>query len=69
MKLIIDRFEGEYAVCEAEDEMRNIAKIFLPKNASEGDVLVEKNGEYTIDYSETERRRKAVRDLQNKLFK
>lgn len=70
MTLIIDRFEGEYAVCEKEDgEMINIAKIYIPKNANEGDVLIEKDGKYVIDFAKTEAIKKEIRDLQNQLFK
>ena len=40
MKLIIDRFEGEYAVCEKKNRrMINIHKIKLPSEAREGDVV------------------------------
>ena len=45
MKYIIDRFEGKWAVCEAEDgKMIDIEKSKLPKNARAGDVIVQENG-------------------------
>ena len=39
--LIIDRFEGEYAVCEEESgSFRKLPKVFLPAGSREGDCLV-----------------------------
>ena len=66
---IIDRFEGEYAVCEHDGEMVDIAKVFLPKNAKTGDVIVECDGKYMIDQKQTDERRKRVIQLQDELFK
>lgn len=66
---IIDRFEGEYAVCEHDAEMVDIAKVFLPKNAKAGDVIVERDGKYMIDQKQTDERRKRVIQLQDELFK
>ena len=41
MKVIIDRFEEEYAVCEKEDrKIINIDKNKLPSTVKEGDVLI-----------------------------
>ncbi len=40
MKLIIDRFEGDYAVCEREDKtMMDIERSKLPEGVKEGSVL------------------------------
>ncbi len=39
MKVIIDRFEGEYAVVEYEKKVYNLPKLFVPVEAKEGDVL------------------------------
>jgi len=40
MKVIVDRFEGKYAVCEKEGNvMINIEKSQLPKGVKEGDVI------------------------------
>jgi len=63
MRGVIDRFEGDFAVVELENgEMRNIKKELVPAEAKEGDVLkiVE---EITIDYEETEKRRKKIEEL------
>jgi Protein of unknown function (DUF3006) len=69
MKYIIDRFEGDLAVCEAEDgKMVDIEKSKLPENAEVGDVIVLENGHFRVDKKETDRRRKEIEDLMNELF-
>jgi len=69
MKVIIDRFEGLYAVCEKEDRtMMDILKINLPIEAKEGDVLVFYNNMITIDIKETEKRRRNIEKLTEDLW-
>jgi Protein of unknown function (DUF3006) len=69
MKYIIDRFEGDLAVCEAEDgKMVDIEKSKLPKNAEVGDVIILENGHFRVNKDETDRRRKEIEDLMNELF-
>ncbi|GAB6892147.1 DUF3006 domain-containing protein [Geobacillus stearothermophilus] len=69
MKYIIDRFEGKWAVCEAEDgKMIDIEKSKLPKNARAGDVIVQENGKFRVDKKETEKRWKEIEDLMNEVF-
>lgn len=64
-KLIIDRFEGDYAVCETENlEFVNIPKAALPSDAKEGDVI-----SVSIDESETDKRKERIEGLMNSLFK
>ncbi|WP_406542587.1 DUF3006 domain-containing protein [Clostridium ljungdahlii] len=59
MKVIIDRFEGPYAVCEKEDKtMMDIKQINLPIEAKEGYVLDVHGDEITIDLEETQNRKK-----------
>ena len=62
--LIIDRFEGNYAVVEINSEMISIPKSVLPSNAKEGDVL-----KIIIDDNETDKRKKHIENLMNKVFK
>ena len=63
MKVIIDRFEGEYAIVEvAIGQFVNIPKVLIP-NANEGDVI-----KIEIDKKETEERRKHIQDLMNSVF-
>ncbi|KPU44140.1 hypothetical protein OXPF_23070 [Oxobacter pfennigii] len=40
MKVIIDCFEGKFAICETDEKkMINIEKSRIPRDAKEGDVL------------------------------
>ncbi len=69
-KLIIDRFEGTYAICEdQEKKMFAISLNELPQGAKPGDVLqISGAGELSVDQEETQRRRKKMAGLQSKLF-
>ncbi|MBM7871579.1 hypothetical protein JOC70_003079 [Clostridium pascui] len=61
MKVIIDRFEEDFAVCERENKtMLDIPKEILPEEAKEGDVL---NINISIDTEETESRKKLIQEL------
>lgn len=63
MKVIIDRFEGDYAVVELEvGKCVNIPKILIP-DAKEGDVI-----EIKIDRETTEERKKHIEELVNNVF-
>lgn len=66
MQLIIDRFEGEFAVCEYEVnndiEFINLPKVVL-EGASCGDVI-----DITINKNETARRENNIKKLMNDLF-
>lgn len=63
MKVIIDRFEGEYAIVELEvGYFVNIPKVLIP-DASEGDVI-----KIEVEEKETEKRKKHIRDLMNSVF-
>lgn len=54
LQLVIDRFEGEFAVCENRKnrEMVNIKISKLPIQAKEGDILILKNNKFEIDEQE-----------------
>ncbi len=69
-KLIIDRFEGNYAVCEWEDRSTvNIPKYKLPLECKEGDCLVQDTeGMYRKDTETTKTREKRICDKINRLF-
>jgi len=70
MKVIIDRFEGEFAVCEKEDrKMLDIERHKIPSSAKEGDVLDISNDRITIDSEETEKRKKEIEELTMDLWK
>lgn len=70
MKLIIDRFEGEYAVCEKENsEMLDIEVDKLPQNAKEGDVLIFDGENIKIDKKAISKRKKEIENLMDDLWK
>jgi len=69
MKVIIDRFEGDFAVCEKEDrKMIDIERNKVPSTAKEGDVLNIINDRITIDHDETEKRKKEIEELTKDLW-
>lgn len=65
--IIIDRFEGNLAVLETDDGMKNIERSLLPENAAEGDVLVY-DGSWTVDTAATEQRRERTRKRLKRLL-
>lgn len=69
--MIIDRFEGEIAVCECDDgSFKHIAKCDIIGDANEGDVLVcTDNGKYMVDKEKTEQRRQKILLKHRKIWK
>lgn len=67
---IVDRKEGKYAVLEREDgSFVQVELCRLPAEAEEGDCLAEDaDGELMVDAAETEKRKKELFELQNRLF-
>lgn len=63
MTFIIDRFEGEFAVVEANEKTYNIAKALLPDDAKEGSVI-----EVKVDKEATEKAKNEAADLLKDLF-
>ncbi|NMA64673.1 MAG: DUF3006 domain-containing protein [Clostridiaceae bacterium] len=69
MKIIIDRFEGQYAVCEKEDRtMINIEKSKVPIEARPGDVLYVIDDVIVIDEKETKLRKEKMKKLLDSLW-
>ncbi len=64
MKWIIDRIEGETAVCEAGDIMLDIPLSALPDNVKESDVIC-----VAVDCGETNARKENIKNLMDNLFK
>ena len=63
MKVVIDRFEGEYAVVEIDDgTFGRISKAVLP-GAREGDVV-----SIEIDHGETQMRRERIQKLMDEVW-
>lgn len=70
MKLIIDRFEGDIAICETEDGGNiDVARKLIPDDVHEGEVIEEINGVYTALPKETEARRQRIRNMLESLMK
>ena len=70
MKVTVDRFECEYAVCEKADRsMISIRKDRLPQEAKEGDVLIIEGDNIRVDSEETGQRKKDITKLMNDLWK
>lgn len=70
MKVVIDRFEGRFAVCEKDNRtMINIEKNKIPPEAVEGDVLNIEGDTIIVDVEETTRRKKEIEELTRDLWK
>jgi len=70
MKVVIDRFEGELAVCERSDRTTfNIFRNLLPPEAKEGDVLIMEDDRIWIDVEETQKRRSRIEQMMKRLQK
>lgn len=69
MKVIIDRFDGIYAVCEKEDKtIINIEVSRCPKNIKEGDILIIQSDKIKLDNESTETRKKYIEKLTEDLW-
>ncbi len=62
--MIIDRFEGEFAIIEIGGGITvNMPKLLLPENAKEGDVI-----KIIVDEEETSARENRIKNKMNRLF-
>ena len=69
-KLVIDRLEGIYAVCEDEDgTMINIEKNIIEGNPKEGDIIDISETKIIIDQKATNQRQKEIEELTKDLWK
>lgn len=70
MKVVIDRFESGFAVCETQDrKMLNIEKARIPEDAREGDVLfISDGGNITVCKKETKESRDRILKLMDDLW-
>ena len=62
--LIIDRFDGEFAIIETDKGMVSIPRSDVPDAAREGDVL-----ELSVNKAATEGRKERIAGKMDKLFK
>ncbi len=63
--LIIDRFEGEWAVIELGRKTFKIPRLLLPGESKEGDVV---NIDVSIDKETTEKLKRETENLADNLF-
>lgn len=60
--IILDRFEGNYAVIEMDEKIINVDKHLLDKDVKEGDVLTKINGLYYTDNQATQKRKEDIKN-------
>ncbi len=61
--LVIDRFEGNYAVVEHNNKTYKLPKEILPNNVKEGDII-----KIIVDKETTKGRKENIQDLADDLF-
>ena len=67
--MIIDRFEGEFALCEHSDgTMVRLRRGELPQGAHEGAVLRWEKGGWILDAGAEQQRRRQIETLMDALF-
>lgn len=69
MRIIIDRFEDDFAVVETENGSIDIPRSELPTDAKAGDILKMSADGYTVLKSETSERRKRLLEMTKRLTK
>lgn len=69
MKLTIDRFEGEYVVCENTNtqEIVNLDRFYFPAECKEGDLVDFVDGAITVLDNSTAKER--IKEKMEKLWK
>ncbi len=69
-KYTIDRFEGNYAICELEDQTTvSVPKYKLPLDCKEGDCLIrDVDGMFQQNPAEKSMKEKRIRDKMNRIF-
>ncbi len=67
--LIIDRFEGGFAICEQDGEIVHLPRSLILGDAREGDVLKQVPEGYVVDEECTAARRKRIEELVKDLWK
>jgi len=69
LKIIVDRIEDGFAVCEMENgSIVNFGLVMLPEGVSEGTVLNIEGEIITIDAIETENKKRAANKLLDDIF-
>lgn len=67
--IVVDRFEGDFAVLETDSGMIDVERIRLADDIREGDVVYETENGYIKDNISTQQRREKIIALKNRLTK
>lgn len=67
--IVVDRFEGDFAVLETDSGMIDVERIRLADDIREGDVVYETENGYIKDNIATQKRREKIIALKNRLTK
>lgn len=67
--IIVDRFEGDFAVLETDSGMIDVERIRLADDIREGDVVYETENGYIKDNIATQQRHEKIIALKNRLTK
>lgn len=67
----LDRFEGNFAVCENRltGDMINIYIDLIPNTAVSGDILKVENNKIVVDIESTSKEKESIQNLARSLFK
>lgn len=65
---VVDRIEGDLAVCEHGEQTEAIPLRELPQGLREGDCLFWEDGGFLVDQAETDRRREENLRLMRLVF-
>lgn len=69
MKAVIDRFEGNFAICITDDKKQiDIARDKLPQDVKESDIINIDNNIISIDKKTTESRKTEIEKLMDRLW-
>jgi len=69
MKVIVDRIEGNFAVCEQKNrQILNIPLKDIPFVPREGDTIIINGNSYKLDVEETQKRKKKIKDMTDGLW-
>lgn len=65
----LDRYEGNYAVCENRitGKMYDIPTFKVDPSVKEGEIIKLENGIYKLDFEETQKQRENIKDLANRV--
>lgn len=66
---IVDRIEGNYALCETDEGRKEIPLQELPSEVSEGDVLRRTSDGWELDRDKTAQRRAQIAEKTKRLRK